>query len=849
MRGRFVAPLVTRHAFWRCRSALRVWIFKLYSQQDSLRSSVRQQFENQRTFWTFVRSALRVGVAGATTLTITELLAFALASAPISWIAQAGKRAPIDPDFEAFVGPIVGAQASFIGLFFATVGIVASTTYSNVPGDIRRLFIQERASATFVRIASRTLVIGLGILLLRSFDYSPHLLTLAVLASLVVVSAASLARLSTELFEYFDVALLARPLRAKFHAALRLSVTATWAAFDDSRMTKARVEVQGVFDLYRRITRLLTLDTSIDIRGAGALAKNLIEDWRTYARLKPRLKPDSAWFAKVPRYKNLLALGYTEAIIHASTRTAPQPTLSADRLWLERRFTDRIGNLLSFTLRPGMWTEGLKIVHSVEVLIFELGALLQLDEAIMLSETVSRELRAAVGRVGNDEQIQGVVSRNELAAWAKREEAIVEFDSQIYLQLLLGFAQSAVRFERVENFADYIQVSDSGASIWSVVPFRVAQQRQRLDVGISLERSLEGRTVTPAWWIDHEMARTLVESIVAGTERLLGHAQAGLLSPLFDNLSVNEGNAPIVAQQSLAAMEFANKAQFHLPRLQRTVEHLTKFRSERVAEASWGSVGDGPVEKMASVERDASILLARAMPYLDSSPFEPERLDLFGLAYLHLFESLFQAVISEDETLAAALFPSVLLAADSARTRIGRDFPAAESRLLALTALDPLVGLMELSGYAYLLSEAGGGKLWAAIRDVWSSTLEDSGPELTDLLITAAVLVAAPMGLSAGSAGRMSREQRFREVLAQKGFGDVGRPSRRRRRGAQDRTLNDTPDGLKLFCDDFSIYSASDYFLAKFMASRDQRLAEAFPRSARSLMNELERMKSGEEND
>jgi hypothetical protein len=48
----------------------------------------------------------------------------------------------------------VGAEATFLALFYATVGVVASTAYSAVPGDIRQLFVDSRISLSGCEAAS-----------------------------------------------------------------------------------------------------------------------------------------------------------------------------------------------------------------------------------------------------------------------------------------------------------------------------------------------------------------------------------------------------------------------------------------------------------------------------------------------------------------------------------------------------------------------------------------------------------------------------------------------------------------------------------------------------------------------
>src|SRR5579872_1937250 len=53
-----------------------------------------------------------------------------------------------------------GALATFLALFFTTVGVIAATAYADVPGEIRDLFLRERTTTYYVGIVVTALVFG-----------------------------------------------------------------------------------------------------------------------------------------------------------------------------------------------------------------------------------------------------------------------------------------------------------------------------------------------------------------------------------------------------------------------------------------------------------------------------------------------------------------------------------------------------------------------------------------------------------------------------------------------------------------------------------------------------------------
>ena len=51
-------------------------------------------------------------------------------------------------------------MAVFLALFFTTVGVIASTAYVKVPGEIRQLFVKERTSTFYIFTVVVALIYG-----------------------------------------------------------------------------------------------------------------------------------------------------------------------------------------------------------------------------------------------------------------------------------------------------------------------------------------------------------------------------------------------------------------------------------------------------------------------------------------------------------------------------------------------------------------------------------------------------------------------------------------------------------------------------------------------------------------
>ena len=104
-----------------------------------------------------------------------------------------------------------------LALFFTTVGVIASTAYARVPGEIRSLFVRERTSLIYVWNVAVALLVGLALLTMPLVAHRwPHGLTVLLFAVLTAFSVLSLVVLGTRLFNFFDLSTLSLPLRHRF---------------------------------------------------------------------------------------------------------------------------------------------------------------------------------------------------------------------------------------------------------------------------------------------------------------------------------------------------------------------------------------------------------------------------------------------------------------------------------------------------------------------------------------------------------------------------------------------------------------------------------------------------------
>ena len=205
--------------YWTRRARRQTWRRRLSSVSLGIRRQAEEMRQDTRVlrpllwrvlYYTFFAVAVLVGV-----------------NALAAWLSRFFHPGSLlasvtDSSFSTPVVAAVGALAVFLALFFTTVGVIASTAYANVPGEIRQLFVRERTSTFYVGVVVTSLIWGTALL---TFPVVSGLqvrgLTIVFFWVLTVVAIVSLAVLGKNLFNFFDPSTLALRLYSQFVRALR----------------------------------------------------------------------------------------------------------------------------------------------------------------------------------------------------------------------------------------------------------------------------------------------------------------------------------------------------------------------------------------------------------------------------------------------------------------------------------------------------------------------------------------------------------------------------------------------------------------------------------------------------
>ena len=666
--------------------------------------------------------------------------------------------------YETFVGAAVGALATFLALFFTTVGVIASTAYARVPGEIRQLFVRERTSTIYVRSVVAALVVGITLLSLPVVSgYQFRGLVVILFALLALFSVLSLVILGRRLFNFFDPSALTERLHPEFVRAVRSASAAGRHVPDEVEQKAAHARAATVLRRYEQFGSLISTREIQDPSAPQKIAYQILGCWGLNAALKSSIPVKSEWFLRTPSHPNWLTMEHNRLSTALETRTGVQPTMAPDPLWVERRFSSQIGSLLPSLATSNDWSRLILVLDAANQLLFNLAKRLQIEEGLLLLKAIGEYRRTVLIDAEDQTEISGdrKMFRLDLA-----EREILGYTS-----LWLGLARP-FEFLNLENLTgSFDKAVESTPNAYKAgAPRDLLSLFEDIASGIAFEQKVEHERITPDWWVHHLCGRVYATTIKDAVCTFVDDVDATLVGPLI----ADENSDPeMTAVRIFDLLELLHKIEFHLQTVHTALDSLQALRHEPSADELWPDAVL-PDDKPRQLEEQLLIKLGTAAVGLPSTPHDESTPDLFGQAYRRLFDATFRAIVEGRDEIARQLFPITIAIADRARQRLIADLSGERIRQQAIFGTEPLVDMMELSGYALLMSLVSGAGIWPTVRAVWDSILDaGTAPELARQLTAVLTLQENVFAITSGGVGRTSRQQELTRIFTAQGI--VGR--------------------------------------------------------------------------
>jgi hypothetical protein len=174
----------------------------------------------------------------------------------------------------------------------------------------------------------------------------------------------------------------------------------------------------------------------------------------------------------------------------------------------------------------------------------------------------------------------------------------------------------------------------------------------------------------------------------------------------------------LAAQTIERGLEACDKYAFHFDQLEKCSGDLTVLR--KIPDVRWAEVEwKGFRERTEIVYTRLIVSLGQTLPELAAIPASSDLPDYFGHAYVVLAEECYRMMSVGNTMLFDKVFPKFFDALLPAFERtLAQQVASKEDDLLALSS-EPILDILELSGYAIIYSELDGREFWNVAKRLW----------------------------------------------------------------------------------------------------------------------------------
>jgi len=395
-----------------------------------------------------------------------------------------------------------------------------------------------------------------------------------------------------------------------------------------------------------------------------------------------------------------------------------------------------------------------------------LSARLLFDEALLLEDQIVAAIWKAVEPHADDPAPTAYLANEH-----ERDRVIAAQRSVVLIMnAWLGLVDAAEMIAKWRLGADIDRiVADRDALYKLNLPRPVVETLEQLGQRITFENNVEGQQITPAWFVHHHVARFLAGCLLAGQKTITHRFSSRTIDEVRSAIEAKDRK--LAAMVAFSALEMIDKIDTHHELIASAHQSVRRWQSPALDDPDWPVPLQSPPFHP-ELRKHVIGYIGQCLPSLPADPHDSRQPDLYGQAYVFLFNATFEAILEGDNGRAIDWFTILFSQNQAAAQRMTADVAGQLADLRFIYTVEPLVGMMELSGYAVLLEELNGEGIWDQIRTMWDNRRNQLGESFVQTLLDIMDHVDSMFSLNDLYVLRTSREQRLTRSLEERGITD-----------------------------------------------------------------------------
>ena len=678
--------------FWKIRNAFLHIGFFSYQTLFGMKHHVREGSTTVKSWLTLLRVVLGKLVLA---LIFTALLQFTNPHF-ITWFTKIGFTIPEESDYDTLLGAVISVGGVFIALYYAAVSTIGSVIYAKFPNNIRDLLAHEKLGNAYMRLLALITFFGVCLLIFHTAGLEPIILAMPLLIVGAGVMIIGFVRLGARAFYLFDPTSLSHSLFDRLQQCHRQMQAGGYRWLDQSFQSSSHRVAQRNMDTLSTLSEIAAKEPHLNGRPFVDMCKNMLSFLSSYETNRKLIPTDSLWYPQRYEHPDWYRTVDLRTSLAYKTATGLPPETISDSRWIESAILPIVQRCLEINMKEKRYSIINELINHLDIYVRVLAAEHQIEYAFDVINKVfswcERFLFVEKDSIVTEESLEHMQICTQLAIMP--------------INVLLTYTDT-IKFhghDAVRQRLHHMKWKSEKSIYTSGFPVHVLQQLEWMRSTLEFEEKAEGHIVSPIWYLEELVRQKEAENHHA--LMLYFYGKIGEFYKSWIELATSSKHPWLAALILSEESEYWNKLDHRMNILSQFWDDLNLDR--RIEGIPWPNLDfDELIEKRRQRHKELLKLMSEQNLLL-SLISRPESYPDFGGQFLHTVgEALFIAMCENDSEMVEALFKRYfggsLLQFDRLRFKqIGTDQQSLNNLKIAAA---PLLDLMDMSGYVYLLSD------------------------------------------------------------------------------------------------------------------------------------------------
>lgn len=657
----------------------------------------------------------------------------------------------ISSSYNDFMGVVAGIVALFIGLYYATISNISSAIYSKTTQQIRDIFSHETVGYTYLRSNTQLTIICLGFFIASTIRMGQSVIAIIIVGIWAAFAGVSFLLLGHRAFNFYDPAKLSGYIIADImHCIYKCQVTSKRR--NETVVLISSRKVEALIESLEELSLLVNNEMTMKSSSFAAIVRDTCGMIRWYQLLKRFIPYNSKWYPSKRIHKDWYQAESHNVDIAKQTSTTLIPEDVTDYYWLEDKLEIIVIQGFNTLLDHNKYNLASSILREADRYMTSLMKNALVERAMSFYERLCKTLMPHIKLESVDEKsnnIEMVAMLNQLVVLKTRlvTESIQHCKEHTY--------------ENYDKLLSSIKWNNSNSIYSGGFSFRLLNLASSISGKLKYELDVEGVILSPIWYLlqifildESRYIDCMIKTLI--TEEILRHDITYAELKRINNIQIK---ACFISEE----LEYWRKIDTALNALSVLWDDIDNHKC--IYDLKWPIIDFDQVKlNLTTIKKRMMVEIAESLPieHPDSLP------DYLGQFLNVLGDHLILVMLNNDSNQFKAIFHKFFLFSlvkyDQLIVKI--DFNSHYATIQFCKYASPLVELLELSGYAKLLSDFHeDSSIWNEVLSSWNEYFEKDTNKTHERIVSILNIVGKSMFFDDRSSFRNNWKSAIKQKL------------------------------------------------------------------------------------